>query len=112
MMKEQAAAESSSQERQLVALLRKLPPERSAQVFAFARFVAYETFKTDELELFDVDEFLEDADTENDAKWEAIFASDEGQTALDRLADEALAEIHAGKAKPMIFTASGEITPG
>lgn len=71
-MKEQAATESSRQERQLVALLRKLPPERSAQVFAFARFVAYETFKTDELELLNLDEVLDDAETENDAQWEAI----------------------------------------
>lgn len=112
MMTEQTITEPTSQERQLVALLRKLPPERSAQVFAFARFVAYETFKANEHELFDIDEFLDDTETENDAQWEAMLASDAGQAALDRLADEALAEIHAGNAKPMIFTSSGELAQG
>lgn len=72
-MKEQAVAAANRQERQLVALLRKLPPERSAQVFAFAHFVAYETFKTDELALFDMDVFLDDENTENDAYWNAIL---------------------------------------
>lgn len=110
-MTEQTVIHPNSQERQLVALLRKLPPERSAQVFAFARFVAYETFNGDELDLLDVEEFLDDTETGSDAHWEAIFASEEGQSALDQLADEALAAIRAGKAKPMVFTSNGEITP-
>ena len=40
--------------------------------------------------------------TDADARWDELLASDEGQLALDKLADEALAEIRAGNAKPMI----------
>lgn len=44
-----------------------------------------------------------DALTEADARWDELLASAEGQLALDKLADEALADIRAGNAKPIIF---------
>jgi hypothetical protein len=55
---------------------------------------------------------FEDAHTEADTQWDAIFESEEGQLVLEKLADEALAEICAGNARPMVFTATGEIAPG
>ena len=39
-----------------------------------------------------------DAYTESDLRWDELLASEEGQLALDKLADEALAEIRAGTA--------------
>jgi hypothetical protein len=47
-----------------------------------------------------------------DERWNALFAAEAGQTALDKLADEALADIRAGKAGLMVFTPDGEIAPG
>ena len=108
----QTEMQRNSDERKIAAIVRRLPPERSAQVLAFARFLAYETFKPNELEFLEDEELFVEADPESDAQWETIFASEEGQTTLDTLADDAFAEIRAGKAKLMIFTADGEIAPG
>lgn len=41
--------------------------------------------------------------TEANARWDELLASDEGQLVLDKLADEALAEIRAGHAEPTIL---------
>jgi len=46
------------------------------------------------------------------AKWDALVASEPSQRVLERLADEALADIQAGRARPMAFTEEGDIAPG
>lgn len=92
-MARQAQTQPTTDERKIAAIVRRLLPERSAQVLAFARFIAYETFKPDEIQFLEKEEIFEDVETENDAHWEALFASETGQNALDQLADEALAEI-------------------
>ena len=40
----------------------------------------------------------------DDARWEALLATDESQSLLEKMADEALAEVQAGRVRPMIFT--------
>jgi uncharacterized lipoprotein YmbA len=59
--------------------------------------------------VYDVSE--EEIVAEN-SRWDALLATDESQRLLEKMADEALAEIQAGKARPMIFTEDGEIAPG
>ena len=98
----------SGYERAFFTILRQLPPESRQQLLTFARFLAFETFQATELDFLD-DELDE---TDNDRRWDALLASDEGQTALDRLADEALASIRAGESRPIVFAADGEIVPG
>ncbi len=93
----------------IAAIVHRLPPERKSQVLAFARFVAFETFKTTDLDFLE-EEGPEDPYTENDARWDELLASEEGQRVLEKLADDALAEIRAGHAKSMTFTKDGEIT--
>ena len=110
-MEKQDTDQLTNYERKLVALMRKLPPERGQQILDFARFIVYETFKTKDDQVLE-DVALEEEYTENDQRWEALFASEESQNALDKLADEALADIRAGKASAMIFTPTGEISPG
>ena len=39
--------------------------------------------------------------TEDDARWDALLATEASQRLLEKLAYEALAEIEAGKARPM-----------
>jgi hypothetical protein len=46
-----------------------------------------------------------------DAQWEALLATEESQKLLEKMADEAWAQIQAGQAKPMMFTEDGEIVP-
>jgi len=52
------------------------------------------------------------AEGEADARWDALLETEESQRLLEKMADEALAEIQAGLARPMIFTEDGEIAPG
>ena len=96
-------------EQKIIAIMRHLPPERKAQMLAFARFLAFETFQTVDPDF--LEDELEDTYTEADAKWDEMLASEEGQRVLEKLADEALAEIRAGKATEVTFTEEGEIAP-
>ena len=87
----------TTREEKLIRIVRRLPSERIAQIIDFAEFLE---FQTGEFET-----------TENDAHWDELLASDKSQLLLERMADEALAEIEAGHATPMIFTPEGEIAP-
>ena len=111
-MEKQDTDQLTNYERKLVALMRKLPPERGQQILDFGRFIVYETFKTKDDQVLEDVALLAEEYTENDRRWEDLFASEESQNALDKLADEALADIRAGKASAMIFTPTGEISPG
>lgn len=106
-MAEQITTAISNDEWKIMAILQRLPPERKAQILAFARFLAYETFQTTDLDFLEED--FGDAYSESDIRWDELLASEEGQLALDKLADEALAEIRAGNAKSMGFTEDGEL---
>lgn len=110
-MAEQIAMPTVNDERKISAIVHSLPPERKAQVLAFARFLAFETFQTRNLDFLEEEADFEDAYTESDARWDELLASEEGQLALEKLADEALAEIRAGKASPIIFSENGELAP-
>jgi hypothetical protein len=107
----QNVTQLASNERKILAIVRSLPPERGRQLLAFARFLAFETFETTDLDFLEDELDIEEPYTEDDARWDALLASEEGQLVLDKLADEALADIRAGKARPMVFTSDGEIAP-
>jgi hypothetical protein len=57
------------------------------------------------------DESINAIEADN-ARWDALLATDESQVLLEQLADEALAEYRAGKTKPMAFTDDGRLVPG
>jgi hypothetical protein len=110
-MATQTSAQLSSHEQKITAIVRKLPAERRMQLLAFARFLAFETFQTTDLDSLEDESDIEETYTEADERWDALLASEEGQLALDKLADQALADIRDGKASSMVFTADGEIAP-
>ncbi|MDA0242595.1 MAG: hypothetical protein OT477_04205 [Chloroflexi bacterium] len=43
----------------------------------------------------------------DNARWDALLETEAGQSLLDKLADEALAEHYAGKTKPMLINQLG-----
>jgi hypothetical protein len=98
-------------ERQLTAILHHLPPERQTQLLAFARFLAFETFQTTDLDFLEAELDLDEPLTAEDARWDALLASSEGQLGLEKLAAEALAEIRAGKGTAVVITPQGELAP-
>ncbi len=57
------------------------------------------------------DESIDEIEADN-ARWDALLATEESQALLEQLADEALAEYRAGKTKPMAFTDDGRLVPG
>ncbi len=105
-MKRNTAAEPSKYEKQLLRIVHRLPPDRVAQVIDFAAFLESRLkTKTEEIE----DENEEAIAAEN-ARWDALLATDESQRLLEKLADQAEQDIKAGKAREMKFTEDGEIT--
>ena len=96
-------------EQELIRVVRRLPPERVSQVVDFARFLEFQVIKTGDDDLLDEDQSESEAEI---AQWDALLATDESQRLLEKMADEAWAEIQAGQAKPMVFTEDGEIAPG
>ena len=49
--------------------------------------------------------------TIDDARWNALLVTEESQRLLEKMADEALSEIEAGQARPIVFAEDGEIAP-
>jgi hypothetical protein len=93
---------------QLLKIARSLPPSRAAQLVDFARFLEAQSM-AESMER--QDESIDEIEADN-ARWDALLATDESQALLERLADEALAELRAGKTRPMAFTDDGRLVPG
>ncbi len=94
-------------EKTLINIVRDLPPNRVEQLVDFARFLEAQMLA----EALFQEEDVTGIEADN-ARWDALLATDEGQTLLDKLAHEALAEHRAGQTKPMTFNNKGRITPG
>lgn len=107
MMKTQTSEQQMEPEQTLIEIVQTLPPERMAQLVDFARFLEAQSLVE---ELTGAESAAEIA-AEN-ARWDALLATEEAQDLLDKLADEALEEHRAGKTTPLHFTDQGQITPG
>jgi len=94
-------------ERTLLAIARTLPPGRVEQLIDYARFLEAQIL--DEALLADAG----GAETEtDDARWDALLASEDGQALLEKLAAEAAVEHGAGKTKAITFDTEGRMKPG
>ena len=93
-------------EQALLEIARFLPPNRVEQLVDFARFLEAQVLS----EQFAQEE-VGTATEVDDARWDELLATDEGQTLLDILANKALTEHQAGKTRPMVLD-NGRITPG
>ena len=93
MMATQIGKTRQDQEEVLLNIVRTLPQEHISQLIDFARFLETQTL-AEEIKESETDEA-------EDAKWDALFASEEGQDLLAKLADEALEEHRAGNTCPI-----------
>jgi len=90
---------SSDYARAVAELVEKMPVERAAQVYDFARFVRLEAHG---ISVGEDDDWLEDSEEQmqaEDALWETTYAQHRDQFHV--LAEEARAEIAAGTTQPM-----------
>ena len=101
------AAVSQEYEQILNHIIRVLPPNRAEQLVDFARFLEAQVL-TEKLTQAETAAALED----DNARWDALLATDESQSLLEKLANEALGEHRAGKTKPMTINNAGQIAPG
>jgi hypothetical protein len=84
-------AVSQDYERILINIVRALPPNRAEQLVDFARFLEAEILTEELIRKEDITKIEAD-----NARWDALLATDEAQALLENLADEALAEHRAG----------------
>ncbi len=84
-----------------------LPPHRVEQLVDFARFLEAQLLND---ELFQ-EEVAADIEADNE-RWDALLATEASQTMLAQLANEALSDYRAGKAKPIVFDEEGRMRPG
>jgi hypothetical protein len=71
---------------------------------AFARIM--------EAQILGMEPIQDEGTSENEAdnaRWDALLATDEAQTLLEKLAGEAEAEHRAGKTRPMAFSHEGRL---
>jgi hypothetical protein len=101
-MKRAKDSKSDAFEKRLVDITRRLPPERVIEVIDFAQFLEARAVKG---------QADEETMTEADSRWEALLSSAKSQRLLEKMADEALADLGAGKTRPLRFTRNGEIAP-
>ena len=94
-------------EQTLVEIVRSLPHNRVVQLVDFARFLEAQLLSDELAKEEDVAEIEAD-----NARWDALLATDESQALLEKLAGEALAEHRAGNTKPLAFNSEGQIVPG
>jgi len=101
-------SETAVYEQQLVSVIRRLPPHFVSQVINFAKFLEFQLIGNRNDILTDE---TEEEIAENNARWDQMLATDESQQLLEKMADEALGKIHAGRAEPIVFTDNGQIRP-
>lgn len=99
------AAVSQEYEQILSHIIRVLPPNRAEQLVDFARFLEAQVL-TEKLTQAEDAAALED----DNAQWDALLATDEAQSLLEKLANEALAEHRAGKTKPLPANTGANVT--
>ena len=106
-----AGNKSSDYARAVAELVEKMPVERAAQVYDFARFVRVQQIGVPSISPGEDDDWLEDSEEQlqaEDAVWEATYARH--QDRFHVLAEEARAEISAGTTEPM-FRRRGKRKP-
>ncbi len=94
-------------ERTLIDIVRILPQNQAIQLVDFANFLKAQ-YLTEQLLTAETDAEI----AADNAEWDALLATDESQTLLEQLANEALAEHRIGQTKLMAFNKDGQIVTG
>lgn len=96
-------------EQQLIKIIRRLPDDRISQVIDFAKFLEFQLRGASDNPTHQNE--TEEKTAQENKRWDTLLARDDAQKLLEKMADEALAEIEAGHTKAMGFTEDGQIRP-
>ncbi len=89
---------NQGQEQTLIKIIRALPPLKAEELLDFARFLEAQILTERLIQEEDAAEI--EADNE---RWDALLATNEAQTLLERLTEEALSEHRLAKTKPILL---------
>jgi len=108
-METQASIQSQERERQLIGIVRRLPPERVSQLIDFARFLELQSSEGYE-------ERSKEVETERDIlaseeEWDELFARPEARRVMRQMAREALEDYRSGRTTEIAITEDGRLRP-
>ena len=90
---------------ELLDIVRNLPVSHVGEVLDFARFLEWRSQRQQMASEVDIENV---SDAENEI-WDALFASEQSQQLLSRLAAQALAEDEAGETSDLLLDADGNL---
>jgi hypothetical protein len=113
-MEAQSPIQPSEYEKTVIAIMRRLPPERLPYLVEFARFLEFRA--TTPLDAGGHAEGEEDFSAEegvlaNEAKWDELLAKPEVKRLMRELAREARAEYSAGNTTEIHIAEDGRLAP-
>ena len=97
----QPTPQPSRHEQIVVKIMRRLPPERLAELVDFARFLEFQTMVQYEARL---------EETVGNDEWDQLLARPEAKHLLHELAREARADYEAGQTTDINLTQDGRLT--
>lgn len=90
---------------ELLEIVRNLPVSHVEEVLDFARFLEWRSQHRQALSEIDVEDV---SDAENEA-WDALFATEQSQRLLSRLAAQAIEDDESGETVELVFDANGNL---
>lgn len=107
-----ATVELTAMEKELIQVIRTLPPERVAQLVDFAQFLAFQTQAAQPSNGRDEDEETQDEALRTDEeRWDRLLARPEAKALLRKMAQEALEEHRTGQTVDITITEDGRLAP-
>ena len=111
-METQTDFQSSTYERTVINIIRKLPPERASQLVDFARFLEFQLAQKSESDWLDEEETgTEEGIHASEEKWDKLFARPEAKRVMREMAHEALEDYRAGRTTDIAITKDGRLAP-
>ena len=90
---------------ELLEIVRNLPVSRVEELLDFARFLAW---RSQHRQVFSEIDVEDTSDAENEA-WDALFATEQSQRLLSRLAAQAIEDDESGETVELVFDANGNL---
>lgn len=111
MMETQTSYQASTPEQTVLRIMRKLTPERVAELVDFARFLEYRAGEGvgDSPE---ADDAATDDAGDADQRWDELLARPEAKQLMRQMAREAREDFYAGRTTEIVETDDGRLAPG
>lgn len=110
-METQTSYQASTPEQTVLRIMRRLAPERVAELVDFARFLEFRAAE-DVGDWLEIENAATDQAGDADQRWDELFARPEARQLMRQMAQEAREEYRAGKTTEIVDTEDGRLAPG